>query len=284
MTGIFRGIATPCFGTEPEALAELGVQAEAAGFDGFFIWDHILFANDGEGPDILDPWVVLALVAARTKRIRIGTMITPLSRRRPWVLARQCATLDRLSNGRMILGVGLGSPVEGDFGRFGEETDARVRAEMLDEGLEVFNGLSSGERFAFDGVHYRLKPMRFTPTPIQRPRIPIWVGGVLPATRPMDRAARWDGAVPIRFAGRQVVRPSASDIASVRDHIAAQRNTMDGYDIVVWSEMAESSAELSAQPGIIEHYRDAGASWWIETGRPTPGWWEGLQERVARGL
>ena len=181
MTGMQRGVAIPCFGTDPAALIRLGVAAEAAGFDGFFVWDHIVFSNTGDGPPILDPWVVLAAVASRTERIRLGTMITPVPRRRPWQLARQTATLDVLSGGRMILGVGIGSPAYGDFGIFGEPTGERDRAELLDEGLAVLAGLWTGEKFSYRGRHFSVDPVRFTPTPVQRPRIPVWVGGVLPA-------------------------------------------------------------------------------------------------------
>lgn len=278
-----HGIATPCFGSDPEELANLGVRAESAGFDGFFIWDHMLFANDGDGPDIVDPWIVLSLVAIRTSRIRIGTMITPISRRRPWVLARQCVTLDVLSKGRMTLGVGLGSPEKGDFSRFGEVAEPRVRAEMLDEGLTVFDELASGRPLSFHGAHYQLDAVRFTPPAVQKPRIPVWVGGVLPRTRPMSRAARWDGAVPIRFSNGQLVRPAPEDIATARQHIDQRRTSMSNFDIVVWSEVAGTPSQLEQQRDIMPTYADAGATWWIETGRPIAGWWEELCERVLAG-
>src|SRR5579875_11152 len=139
-----RAIAAPCFGEDPASFVELATAAEERGFDAFFVWDHVQYSDEVAGPPILDPWALLALIAARTSRIRIGTMVTPVSRRRPWVLARQCITVDRVSNGRLILGVGLGSPADGDFARFGDEADARVRAELLDEGLAVWRGLCSG--------------------------------------------------------------------------------------------------------------------------------------------
>ena len=183
---LLRGVAVPNFGDEPAGLIELGVAAEQAGFDGFFLWDHIVFSNSGDGPPIIDPWLVLAVVAARTSRIKLGTMITPVPRRRPWQLARQIASLDRLSGGRVILGVGIGSPAYGDHGIFHEPTGDRVRADMLDEGLAVLAGLWSGERFSYAGEHYTVDPVRFTPVPVQRPRVPIWVGGVLP-NRAADR-------------------------------------------------------------------------------------------------
>jgi alkanesulfonate monooxygenase SsuD/methylene tetrahydromethanopterin reductase-like flavin-dependent oxidoreductase (luciferase family) len=276
-----RAIAVPNFGEEPAGLIELGVAAEEAGFDGFFLWDHIVFSNRGDGPPIIDPWLVLAVVAARTSRIKLGTMITPVPRRRPWQLARQTASLDRLSGGRVILGVGIGSPAYGDFGIFHEPAGDRARADMLDEGLAVLNGLWSGERFSYAGQHFTVDPVRFTPVPVQRPRVPVWVGGVLPATRPIARAARWDGVVPIRFAQGSLIRPSVADIAGVRERVVAARGSADGYDVVVWAEVAAQPADV---PALAAPYQAAGATWWIETAKPEPEWWEGVTRRVAAGV
>ena len=282
MTGrLLRAIAVPNFGEEPAGLIELGVAAEEAGFDGFFLWDHIVFSNRDDGPPIIDPWLVLAVVAARTSRIRLGTMITPVPRRRPWQLARQTASLDRLSGGRLILGVGIGSPAYGDFGIFHEPSGDRARADMLDEGLSVLDGLWSGERFSYAGQHFTVDPVRFTPVPVQRPRVPVWVGGVLPATRPIARAARWDGVVPIRFAQRSLIRPSVADIADVRERVTAARGSADGYDVVVWAEVAARPADV---PALAAPYQAAGATWWIETAKPEPDWWEGVTRRVAGGV
>jgi alkanesulfonate monooxygenase SsuD/methylene tetrahydromethanopterin reductase-like flavin-dependent oxidoreductase (luciferase family) len=278
---LLRAIAVPNFGEEPADLIELGVAAEEAGFDGFFLWDHIVFSNRGDGPPIIDPWLVLAVVAARTSRIKLGTMITPVPRRRPWQLARQTASLDRLSGGRLILGVGIGSPAYGDFGIFHEPSGDRARAEMLDEGLAVLNGLWSGERFSYAGQHFTVDPVRFAPAPVQRPRVPVWVGGVLPATRPIARAARWDGVVPIRFAQRSLIRPSVADIADVRERVTAARGSADGYDVVVWAEVAAQPADV---PALAAPYQAAGATWWIETAKPEPQWWEGVTRRVAAGV
>ena len=282
MTGrLLRAIAVPNFGEEPAGLIELGVAAEEAGFDGFFLWDHIVFSNRDDGPPIIDPWLVLAVVAARTSRIRLGTMITPVPRRRPWQLARQTASLDRLSGGRLILGVGIGSPAYGDFGIFHEPSGDRARADMLDEGLAVLDGLWSGERFSYAGQHFTVDPVRFTPVPVQRPRVPVWVGGVLPATRPIARAARWDGVVPIRFAQRSLIRPSVADIADVRERVTAARGSADGYDVVVWAEVAAHPGEV---PAVAAAYQAAGATWWIETAKPEPDWWDGVTRRVAGGV
>lgn len=261
--------------------AELGVAAEQAGFDGFFLWDHLSFSNDGDGPAVVDPWLVLAVIAAQTERITIGTMITPISRRRPAVLARQTTTLDWLSHGRVVLGVGIGSPAIGDFGRFGDETDAVIRAEMLDEGLAVLDGLWSGERVDFHGGHYTVDGVTFRPRPVQRPRIPVWVGGTLPNRKPMSRAARWDGAVPITWDDdRRLARPSAAQIAGVRDQVLRERGHLDGFDLAVWAEVAPDPSGVASE---LAAYEAAGATWWIETAKPEDGWLAGLTERIAHG-
>src|SRR5689334_9455775 len=156
---MYYGINLPPFAEFGDArvLADLAVEAEIAGWDGFFIWDHMVF--DPTWHPIVDPWVGLAAVAMRTTRIRLGTMLTPLPRRRPWKLARETVALDRLSEGRLILGVGIGDPVQWEFGFFGEPTDAKQRASMLDEGLQVLTGLWSGALFSFSGEHYQLQEM-----------------------------------------------------------------------------------------------------------------------------
>lgn len=277
---IRRAVAAPCFADDPMSLVALAVEAEAAGFDGFFLWDHMVFAGDGLGPSIVDPWSVLSVAAARTERIILGPMITPVPRRRPWVLARQTATLDRIAGGRTVFGAGIGSPAHADFGIFGDETDAKARAAMLDEGLAVMAGLWTGEPFEFHGEHYRIDRVRFRPAPAQGRAIPVWVGGVLPNTAPMRRAARWQGAVPIRFAGGALARPSAADIAGVRDLVVRQRGSVTGYDLVVWAEVTKDPEALTAE---LPSYADAGATWWIETAKPEPDWYDDLRRRIARG-
>jgi alkanesulfonate monooxygenase SsuD/methylene tetrahydromethanopterin reductase-like flavin-dependent oxidoreductase (luciferase family) len=280
MTELLRGIAVPNFAEDPAELIELGVAAEQAGFDGFFVWDHIVFSNTGDGPPIIDPWLVLGVVATRTSRIKLGTMITPVPRRRPWQLARQTASLDVLSGGRLILGVGIGSPAYGDFGIFHEPSGDRIRADLLDEGLDIMAGLWTGEPFTYQGEHYTVDSVRFRPRPVQQPRIPVWVGGILPGTRPVNRAARWDGMVPIRYTDGKLARVSAADIADVGARIAAARGSADGVDLVVWAEVAKDPADVLAIAG---PYQEAGTTWWIESARPGEGWWEDVQRRVAAG-
>src|SRR5262249_41581277 len=162
--------------SDPNTLVDLAKTAEATGWDGVFVWDSLLFDQQWM-PPIVDPWIILAAIAASTERVKIGTMIAQLARRRPWKVAREVVTLDHLSGGRMILGVGLGSSAAAEFEQFGEEGDARVRADKLDECLDILNGLWSGTPFSYQGKYYQLKETTFLPKPVQQPRVPIWVAG-----------------------------------------------------------------------------------------------------------
>jgi alkanesulfonate monooxygenase SsuD/methylene tetrahydromethanopterin reductase-like flavin-dependent oxidoreductase (luciferase family) len=167
---------------EPRLLAELAAQAEGKGWDGFFLWDHIKYREPVRA--VADPWVALSAIAYATERIRIGPLVTPLSRRRVQKLARETVTLDHLSGGRLVLGVGLGSDHSGELADFGEVTDPRERAQLLDEGLQDLAAFWSGG---------------FEPPPLQQPRIPVWVAGRWPKRKPLRRAARWDGFFPIEL-------------------------------------------------------------------------------------
>ncbi|MFG2037566.1 LLM class flavin-dependent oxidoreductase [Dactylosporangium sp. NPDC048998] len=172
---------------EPRRVVEVARAAEAAGWEALFVWDHLAFAW---GVPSADPWVVLAAVAQATDRLLLGTAVTPLPRRRPAVVASAVATLDRLSNGRVVLGVGIGG-VAVEYAAFGEDAGERSRAERLDEGLSVVAGLLSGDRVTHAGVHYTVDGVVLAPPPVQRPRVPIWVGGHSRAA--LRRAARYDG-------------------------------------------------------------------------------------------
>jgi probable F420-dependent oxidoreductase len=243
---------------EPARLQEVAQAAEAAGWDGLFLWDHLASAWGGDGPGTADPWVLLAAAACVTDRIRLGTNVTPLPRRRPHVLAAQVATLDRLSGGRSVLGVGLGGVPE-ELERFGETTDPRVRAEMLDEGLDVVSGLWSGEPVHHHGRHHTVDGVRNRLVPLQRPRPPIWVGGTSPPA--LRRAARWDGwttGILGDETGRIGVSPEeiATQVATVLGH----RTVTAPFDVVVdgYSPPGEEGVAMVAR------YRDAGATWWLE--------------------
>src|SRR3989442_10864950 len=193
------GVYVPNFGPYSNArvLAELACEGEEAGWDGFFLWDQVSKSTLTPRVDpMVDRWIALAAITLRTRRIRLGTLVTPLPRRRPWMLARETVSLDHLSAGRLICGVGSGGGYF-DFEALGEATDAKTLAALLDEGLEVLTGLWSGEPYRHEGNFYHIKEAQFLPRPFQSPRIPIWVAGMWPAKAPLRRAARWDGVVPI---------------------------------------------------------------------------------------
>ena len=174
------GLYLPNFGAFGEArrLADLAREAEEAGWDGFFIWDHV--ARDYDTP-IVDPWVALAAIAMSTRRMQIGALVTPLPRRRPWKVAREAVSVDRLSGGRLVFGAGIGSGNVAEWERLGEETSARVRARMLDEGLALLARFWTGEAYDFDGEHYRVGEARFLPTPVRPSGIPVWVASMWPS-------------------------------------------------------------------------------------------------------
>jgi alkanesulfonate monooxygenase SsuD/methylene tetrahydromethanopterin reductase-like flavin-dependent oxidoreductase (luciferase family) len=238
-------------------LVALAKDAEAAGWDGFFLWDHISPAAS-PGAEFCDPWMALTPVALATEGLRIGTMITPLPRRRPWVLARQVATLDQLSNGRVTLGVGIGYPPE-EYRLFGEETDERVRADKLDEGLEILAGLLSGEPFRFAGEQYQVDEVAFLPAAVQA-HVPVWVAGMWPNRRPMRRAARWDGAFPIR-ADIQPLTPD--EVREIRGYVEAHRESSEPFELVLSGESSGYSPFALKHPLAV--YEAAGVTWWLET-------------------
>ena len=242
---------------------ELARAAEANGWDGVFTWDGI---HVGDTMEVHDPWVLMSAFAMATERVRIGAMIQPLARRRPWKVAREAMTLDHVSNGRFVLCVGLGALDDAGWGRVGESTDRRTRAEKLDETLAILAGLWTGEPFGFHGEHYQFEPMAFRPTPVQQPRIPIWVVGAWPAEKSMARAARHDGLLP-NVAGGGAYNPDL--VAEMRDWVAERRGSLDGYDIVL-----EGSTEPGDAGDELRRFAAAGATWWIESN------WESLDPVV----
>jgi alkanesulfonate monooxygenase SsuD/methylene tetrahydromethanopterin reductase-like flavin-dependent oxidoreductase (luciferase family) len=239
---------------DPRTLAKLAALAEERGWDGVFTWDGIAI----EAMEAYDPWVVMAAMAMRTERVRLGAIVTPPSRRRPWKLAKETMTLDRLSNGRLILPVGLGALDDAAFGNVGEPVDARTRAELLDESLAILEGLWSGQPFAFTGRHYKFGEMTFQPTPVQQPRIPIWVVGAWPHERSMQRTLRWDG-VYAQAEGADGIR-AVADWAE-RQWPAPTRDRP--WDIV--AEGRTPADDAAGAASIVAEYMAAGATWWIES-------------------
>lgn len=257
---------------EPAALVELGVTAERAGWDAFLLWDHMVL--DPKGTPIVDPWVTLGAVAARTQRIRVGTCVTPVARRRPQKLARETVTLDRLSGGRLVLGVGLGHPDE-EYTTFGEDSDLRVRAGRTDETLAVLAGLWSGEAFEHHGESFDVGPVTFRPPPVQRPRPPVWVACVLPSRRAIARAARWDGIVPIKVGARGIEFLTPTEIDEIVREVRQLRGSLAGFDVVVNPGPPPTAT--------IAEFEAAGATWSITSMDEFPGWFDELRGIVEGG-
>jgi alkanesulfonate monooxygenase SsuD/methylene tetrahydromethanopterin reductase-like flavin-dependent oxidoreductase (luciferase family) len=211
-----HAIFVPNFGTfsDPALVADLAAAAEAAGWDGWFLWDHVVHRSGDE--QLADPWITLAAVAVATSTMWIGPMITPVPRRRPWNVARQAATLDHLSRGRTVLGVGIGASGTPEFSQFSEEPDPVVRGEMLDEGLQVIRELWRGQEIHHSGAHYRVEGVTFVPRPVQDP-LPVWVAAVWPARRPVRRAARFEGIVPLNLPGPETLSEILSIVGQGKD-------------------------------------------------------------------
>lgn len=259
------GFTIPGPGGNPRLVAELAREAEEAGWDGVFFPDCICIDPKAD-PNAYgdDPWVVLAAMAMRTERLRLGTMITPVSRRRPWKLARETLTLDLLSNGRLTLSVGLGALDDLGFGAVGEATDRKTRAELLDEGLAILTGLWSGQPFSFDGKHYHLEEVTFMPRPVQQPRIPIWVVGAWPRTKSLERVLRYDGLLPnkINPDGTQgEVTPD--DIRDMLAYVAERRTATTPFDMVYEGETPGDDPARAAE--IVRPFVEAGITWWLES-------------------
>jgi hypothetical protein len=236
--------------------ADLARDAEQAGWDGFFVWEPVWG---------VDAWVSLAAAAMQTERIRLGTMLTPLAWTRPWKLAGEAATLDNLSNGRVILSVGLGAPDTG-APRFGEVVDRKIRAELLDEGLDILNGLWKGQPFEYHGKHYNLQPTDFQapPPPVQQPRIPIWAVGVWPRMKSMRRVLRCDGLIASTLdADGKIGPPSPDSIREMKAWVQQNRTLQTPFDIIWEGETPGHAPEEAA--AIVRPWAEAGVTWWTET-------------------
>jgi alkanesulfonate monooxygenase SsuD/methylene tetrahydromethanopterin reductase-like flavin-dependent oxidoreductase (luciferase family) len=247
-----HGVYTPTFGEFDEtALIDLAVRAEASGWDGFFIWDHVLWDPFESG--LADATVVLTGVALATSRIRFGALVTPLARRRPWKFAREAVSLDRLSGGRLVVGVGLG--IDEDFVPVGDAVEPRERAERLDEALAAVTRLWSGD-----------SDRALRPPPVQRPHPPVWVGGWWPNRRPFVRAARWDGVFPLNRDKGEVPLPPER-LAECVEFVRARRGGKP-FDVVVALHGQEPAP-----------YAEAGATWCLYGVDP---WIDSLADARAR--
>ena len=253
--------------SEPKVCAELAALAENSGWDGVFIPDCIAIETPTVPPlPAFDPWVTLAAMAVATRRVRLGTMLTAVPRRRPWKLAREVMTLDHLSGGRAILAAGIGAAADdGGFYKVGEPMDLKTRAERLDEGLALLDGLWRGEPVTFAGKHYRVDGLTLLPRPVQRPRVPVWVVGVWPRPRSLARALRWDGLIPQKqaAAGQPPGPVTPDDLRALRAYITQHRDSAEPFDLIAEGELpAGDPARAAAQ---VRPYAEAGATWWLES-------------------
>lgn len=266
-------VATDGAWSDPRRLVELAIEAEAHGWDGFFLWD-IALADDPEH-GVADPWTTLGAIAHVTSRMRIGVMVTPLVRRPPWDLAKAAANLDRLSGGRLIVGVGLGWRAD-ELTRLGYPPEPVVRAEYLDEGLDVISRLWTGEAVTFEGRHTRLQGVSMRPTPVQRPRIPIWTAAGWPRRAPLRRSIRWDGVCLMTEHQERHDRLTPDDIRAVVAEISAARE-LDGFDVAVnHYSLGEADGGIARATGLAE----AGATWLIEL---TPETMDDHRALIRRG-
>lgn len=261
-----RIVSAPNIG-DPSRIVEFAVEVEQAGFDGFFVWDHINPVNMGEHLEVHDPWVLLTAVAAATERVRIGTAVTPVSRRRPEKLAKELVTLDHLSGGRLTLGVGLGEPSEHEFVPFGDLADQRARAARTDEALGLLDQLLRGKPIDHTGEHHELHA-HLRPAALQEPRPPIWIAATPPYRKGLERAARWDG-------------------------VFCNLRVKQDYSLLTPTELQEYLGGLLDRPGFEiattphpdhapEEYEDVGVtavvrSWW-----PAPDWIDALRRQLLR--
>jgi len=283
------GVYVPNFGPYADAriLAGLASEAEKAGWDGFFLWDQVSRSTLAPTFDpMVDPWVALAAIALRTRTMRLGTLVTPLPRRRPWMVARETVSLDHLSAGRLILGVGSGGGYF-DFEALGEASDPTALAALLDEGLEVLTGLWNGEPYRHEGPHYHIKEAQFLPRPVQSPRIPIWVAAMWPAKAPLRRAAGFDGVMPI---GRDLPLAAMLTPAQMQDitsYVASQPEYSTPFEVVHSGLTAGMDAAHDRE--VVAAYQQVGVTWWVEKILPERwGSWtdwplEAMRARIRQG-
>jgi alkanesulfonate monooxygenase SsuD/methylene tetrahydromethanopterin reductase-like flavin-dependent oxidoreductase (luciferase family) len=246
---------------DPKVLGQLALVAEESGWDGVFLEDYLVHHS---GLPTCDPLIALAAMALATERLMLGTEVTPVSRLRPWKLARELASLDLLSEGRIVLGVGLGDLNDAAWAAVGEISDTRTRADLMDESLAILAGLWTGEPFRFEGRHYRIEEVTFRPVPVQRPRIPIWIGGGWPNRGVKRRAPRWDGCCAYMEMGtfEEWGDQTPEYVRELLALVEAERGTSKGYDVVTGGRPRDD--DEASDKAIIASLENAGATWWVE--------------------
>lgn len=243
---------------EPSTMVELSGLAEASGWDGIFVEDYVFFYDPGV--PAYDPWATLSAIAVATSTLTLGTCVTPLVRRRVWKLAAEAMTVDRLSGGRLVLGVGLGDAGSKDFGGVGELADAKQRAIALDESLDVLTALWSGEPVTYHGRFVSLDDVRLVARPVQQPRIPIWVGGCAALPGPRQRALRWDGSCLYGAPPPHWRDLSAADVIALKAD--AGRHGNDSYVVAVGGRARRK--DVDAEIEYVTSLAEAGTDWWNE--------------------
>lgn len=267
------GVYVPTSGEYDVAtLVGIAREVEELGFDGMFLWDNLITTFDDSGT-LDDTTVALTAVVLATERIHCGTLVTPLARRRPWKVAKETATLDRLSGGRLVLGVGLGGTW--DFAPFREAPPGPERGAMLDEALDVLTACWTGNDVQHRGTHFTVEGARMLPRPVQHPRIPIWVAGYWPGTAPFRRAARWDGVAPLR-AGHDFAGLTPDELSACLAQIHAQRPPDAGPLDAVYFHLGEGGRG-------VQEYARAGATWWLESTNPATETLAEFRDRLRAG-
>jgi len=267
--------------SDSEGLIALAQDAEEAGWYGIFLWDHILHKPRAD-LRVVDPWIALAAIAVNTKKIILGPMVTPLTRRRPWKVARESVSLDHLSKGRLILGVGLGSVVKQDFKRFGEANN-KIRGEILDESLEILQGLWKGKPFGFSGKHYKIEEGTvFLPKPYgDKDKIPIWVGVGSWSwhMKPFRRAARFEGTFP-EFTDRNGEKV-AEYFETVAAYIKRYRGNLKGFDFVTLGKAPRNKKMIREYFEPI--LKSGKITWWVERVYSWKGDLEQIRKQTREG-
>ncbi|MCU0488269.1 MAG: LLM class flavin-dependent oxidoreductase [Anaerolineales bacterium] len=263
------GLAFPY--SSARAVAQWAKQAEEAGWDGIFLGDAIWCE---------DPLICLAAAAVFTRRLRLGTMIVPAPLRRPWKLASESVALDHLSDGRLILGLGTGATWMGWQGFPDEVTAPKIRAEMLDETIDILTLLYRSRPFDYDGKHYHLRLSQvdeqyYPPKPVQQPRIPLWVVGHWPRQASMQRVLKADGVFVEKMNQEGQASPvTPADIRALKIFVNENRQSTTPFDIVATGSTVGLSVEQKQEQ--LQAWEQAGATWWIE------GLWEASPEQVSQ--
>ncbi|WP_424217201.1 LLM class flavin-dependent oxidoreductase (plasmid) [Streptomyces sp. BI20] len=277
----------PNFGdfADPRRVAALAVAVEEAGWDGLFVWDHVVHRAH-QGRPFADPWMLLTAAALATSRIRLGALLTPVPRYRPEQLARHVSGLDRLSGGRVVFAAGLGGPLEDEYRSFGDRSEPRVLGERLDEGLELLSRFWSGGPVTHHGRHHEVRDVTLLPTPVQRPGPPVWIGGFWPHRPPMRRAARWDGAVPLFDTARHGHVPDPARVRELVGFVREERARAGIERPFTFVFGGATPPDPKRAGEVVAPIRDAGGDWWDERqvqGGPDLDRFAPVMRRVAAG-